>query len=201
MCVQADLNRCPMCNVLRAVESLLRGYNALQGGFEEKWNMWLGSGRGIWDPCVVLAEPCRVPARPNRSLSSSIEPYDCLLLKWTRLRRPQRHMPPPVRVSSLAPGIRQLPTPPQYLLRVLPRHRVGSSSARLRSLLAISSRGKGRRTPARLRIAPTAPSPGVHLLGGHHPMIRHPRVVAPSKANASKPILLSAGAAVEGAAG
>jgi hypothetical protein len=35
MCVQADLNRCPMCQVLTAVEGSLRGYNDLKGGFEE----------------------------------------------------------------------------------------------------------------------------------------------------------------------
>jgi hypothetical protein len=35
MCVQADLSRCSMCKVQRAVESPLRGYNDLQGGFEE----------------------------------------------------------------------------------------------------------------------------------------------------------------------
>jgi hypothetical protein len=39
MCVQADLGHCPILQDLRAVESLLLGYNALQGGFEEKWNM------------------------------------------------------------------------------------------------------------------------------------------------------------------
>jgi hypothetical protein len=35
MCIQADLNRCPMCKLLRAVESPLRAYNDLLGGFEE----------------------------------------------------------------------------------------------------------------------------------------------------------------------
>jgi hypothetical protein len=35
MCVQADLNRCPMRKVLRAVESPLRGYNDVQSGFED----------------------------------------------------------------------------------------------------------------------------------------------------------------------
>ena len=28
-----------MCKVLRAIESLLRGYNDLQGGFEELWSI------------------------------------------------------------------------------------------------------------------------------------------------------------------
>jgi hypothetical protein len=36
--VQAVLNRCAMCKVLRAVESLRFGYNDLQGGFEEFWS-------------------------------------------------------------------------------------------------------------------------------------------------------------------
>jgi hypothetical protein len=35
VCVQADSNRCPMCKLLRAVESPLRAYNDLLGGFEE----------------------------------------------------------------------------------------------------------------------------------------------------------------------
>jgi hypothetical protein len=39
MRVQADLNRCPMRKVLRAVESPLRGYNDLQGGFVEFWSI------------------------------------------------------------------------------------------------------------------------------------------------------------------
>jgi hypothetical protein len=39
MCVQADLKRCPICKVLRAVEGLLGGYNELQGGFEGLWNI------------------------------------------------------------------------------------------------------------------------------------------------------------------
>jgi hypothetical protein len=37
--VQADLSRCLMCKVLRAVESPLRGYNDLQDGFEELWSI------------------------------------------------------------------------------------------------------------------------------------------------------------------
>ena len=37
--VQADLNRCTMCKALRAVQSPLRGYNDLQGDFEELWNI------------------------------------------------------------------------------------------------------------------------------------------------------------------
>ena len=39
VCVQAILGRCPMCKVLRAVESLLRGYNDIQGGIEELWSI------------------------------------------------------------------------------------------------------------------------------------------------------------------
>jgi hypothetical protein len=39
MCEQADLSRCLLCNVLRAVESPLRGYNDVQGGFEGLWNI------------------------------------------------------------------------------------------------------------------------------------------------------------------
>jgi hypothetical protein len=35
VCIQADLSRCAKCKVLRAVESPLRGYNDLLGGFEE----------------------------------------------------------------------------------------------------------------------------------------------------------------------
>jgi hypothetical protein len=35
VCVQGDLSRCPMCKVLRAVESPLLGHNDLQGDFEE----------------------------------------------------------------------------------------------------------------------------------------------------------------------
>jgi hypothetical protein len=39
VCVQADLDPSPMCKVHRAVESPLRGYNDLQGGFEELWSI------------------------------------------------------------------------------------------------------------------------------------------------------------------
>jgi hypothetical protein len=46
MCEQADLSRCLLRNVLRAVESLLLGYNDLQDGFEGLWNMSLGVSRG-----------------------------------------------------------------------------------------------------------------------------------------------------------
>ena len=35
VCVHADLSHCLICKVLRAVESPLRGYNDLLGGFEE----------------------------------------------------------------------------------------------------------------------------------------------------------------------
>jgi hypothetical protein len=38
VCVQADLNRSPMCKVLRAVESPFIGYNDLQEGFEGLWS-------------------------------------------------------------------------------------------------------------------------------------------------------------------
>jgi hypothetical protein len=39
MCIEAALNRCPMCKVLRAVECPLLGYNDLQAGFEELWSI------------------------------------------------------------------------------------------------------------------------------------------------------------------
>src|SRR5215208_2803527 len=39
VCIQADLDPSPMCKVLWAVESPLRGYNDLQGGFEELWSI------------------------------------------------------------------------------------------------------------------------------------------------------------------
>jgi hypothetical protein len=39
VCVQAILGRCPMCKVLGAVECPLRGYNDLQGSFEELWSI------------------------------------------------------------------------------------------------------------------------------------------------------------------
>jgi hypothetical protein len=57
---QADLNRCAACEVLRAVDSPLRGYKCIQGGFEELWEYGAGSaeepailqrhGQGVSDP-------------------------------------------------------------------------------------------------------------------------------------------------------
>ena len=35
MCVEAALNRCPICKVLWAVEDPFSGYKDFQGGFEE----------------------------------------------------------------------------------------------------------------------------------------------------------------------
>ena len=47
MRVQADLSRCLLCNVLRPFESLLRGYNDLQGAFEGPGAPGLGIGKAI----------------------------------------------------------------------------------------------------------------------------------------------------------
>ena len=47
MRVQADLSRCLLCNVLRPFESLLRGYNDLQGGFRGPGAPGLGIGKAI----------------------------------------------------------------------------------------------------------------------------------------------------------
>jgi hypothetical protein len=41
VCVQADLSRCLVCQVLWAVESLPLGYKSIQGAFQELWRVWL----------------------------------------------------------------------------------------------------------------------------------------------------------------
>jgi hypothetical protein len=63
-------------------------------------------GRGIENSQAMRSGLRRGLARPHRSLSPSVGPYDCspcCLLMWARLRRPRGHKPPPVRTSSHAP--------------------------------------------------------------------------------------------------
>jgi hypothetical protein len=85
MCAQADLIRCAMCKVLRAVESPLRGYNDLQGGFEELWSIggWgLAEESGLlasyWQWCV---ETLRGPIDRCLPLSNPMSARLCLLLR------------------------------------------------------------------------------------------------------------------------
>jgi hypothetical protein len=44
VCVQGDLDGCPMCKVLRAVEGSFVGYKGIQGAFEELYCI-LAQGR------------------------------------------------------------------------------------------------------------------------------------------------------------
>jgi hypothetical protein len=74
-----------MCKVLRAVESPLRGYNDLQGGFEELWSIggWgLAEESGIlawyWQRCV---ETLRASIDRYLPLSSPMFARLCLLLR------------------------------------------------------------------------------------------------------------------------
>jgi hypothetical protein len=65
MCVQANLSCCLMCKVLRAVESLLLGYNDLQGGFEELWSIgdW-----GLAEESGILQRHAQGCVEPSRGL-------------------------------------------------------------------------------------------------------------------------------------
>jgi hypothetical protein len=81
-CVQADLNRCALCEDLRAVDSLIRGYKGIQGGFEEQWI----SGAGSAKESGILQrrhQGCRALARARRSLPSYFGPEWCVELAPT----------------------------------------------------------------------------------------------------------------------
>jgi hypothetical protein len=78
-----------MCNIIRAVESPIRGYNDLQDGFEGLWNTWLEPGRGIWDSSVVLPGVCGASTSPLAVLPNSIEPYSCATATGWRRESPQ----------------------------------------------------------------------------------------------------------------
>jgi hypothetical protein len=73
-----------MCKVLRAVESPLRGYNDLQDGFEELWNIE-DQGRqrnlGLFSRLVRgVSRPCEPPRNPLFPLPNPlISPVTCLL--------------------------------------------------------------------------------------------------------------------------
>jgi hypothetical protein len=63
-----------MCKVLRAVESPLLGYNDLQSGFEELWDIGVGVGRGIRRSSTIMSGVRRRLMRLQRSLLSFITP-------------------------------------------------------------------------------------------------------------------------------
>jgi hypothetical protein len=77
MCVQADLNHCPRCKVLRTVQCPLLAYNNVLGGLEElSTASRIRVGRGIVGSPEIRSGVCRCLLAPYEVFLSSPEPPD-----------------------------------------------------------------------------------------------------------------------------